>query len=143
MFQFSLSMTLNAPIDQVYQAFHNPERLMQWFAPGVTLVAQMMSDFTEGGRYRIILQEPNGAQNSLTGQFTRIIPNEYLAYSWAWEDNLEESVITQVELVFTPRDDSTTEVTLTHSGFANEQEREQHQYGWISCLEKLAALNLS
>lgn len=142
MFHFTLNVTLHAPLTQVFEAFHKPEILMQWFAPGDVLVAQAMSDFREGGRYRLVLQEPSGQQYSLTGQYSTIVTNEQLAFSWAWEDNEEESVMTAVDIHFDAEEPQTTHIALTHSGFMNEAERDQHQHGWMACLEKLATLPL-
>ncbi len=143
MFHFTLNATFHAALTPVFEAFHKPELLMQWFAPGDVMVSQVMSDFREGGRYRIVLLETSGQQYALTGQYTHIVTNEHLAFSWAWEDNQEESVITAVDIRFDEQDKDTTHVTLTHSGFMNEAERDQHQHGWMACLEKLASLPLS
>lgn len=141
MYDFTLNGTFCAPVTALYKAFHAPELLIQWFAPGAIQLAQVMANFEEKGRYRMVMQEPSGAQYVLVGEYVSILPNESLVYTWAWEDNLEQSVVSTVEVSFTAIDDSTTELNLHHSGFANQAECDQHQQAWISCLEKLSALN--
>lgn len=143
MYHFTLNVTFHASPTHIFDAFHKPELLIQWFAPGNVQVSQIMSNFTEGGRYRIQMTEPNGQQYTLTGEYTKILANEKLVMSWAWEDNDEESIMTMVDIEFESQDDSTTQLTLVHSGFMNEQERDQHQQGWMACFEKLAGIQQS
>ena len=143
MYHFTLNVTFHASPSHIFDAFHKPEWLIQWFAPGSVQVSQIMSNFTEGGRYRIQMMEPNGQQYTLTGEYTKILANEKLVMSWAWEDNEEESVIPTVDIEFESEGDSTTHLTLVHSGFVNEQERDQHQQGWMACFEKLAGIQQS
>ncbi len=143
MYHFTLNVTFHASTTHIFDAFHKPEILIQWFAPGNVKVLQIMSNFTEGGRYRIQMTEPTGQQYTLTGEYTRILANEKLVMSWAWEDNDEESIITTVDIEFESKDDNTTQLTLVHSGFVNEQERDQHQQGWMACFEKLAGIQQS
>ncbi|WP_100643851.1 SRPBCC family protein [Alteromonas facilis] len=143
MSQLSLTITLHAPVEKVFAAFSQPEQLVQWFAPGDAVVVQVMSSFTEGGKYTLTMQESSGQQFQLIGQYMQIEENAHLRYSWAWADTLEDTLITEVDVVFVEADPNTTSLTLTHSGFVNDAERDQHQHGWIDCLEKLSRLMLS
>jgi len=140
MFQFTLNVSLHAPISFLFAAFHEPEYLSEWFAPGNCKVSQIMSSFKEGGRYRIKLLEPNGVEIALTGEYVTILANEKLVFSWAWEDGVEETVMSSVEILFEETSEGEVALTLIHSGFSNQQECDQHQYAWMSCLEKLAVL---
>ena len=143
MSQLSLTIHLNAATEEVFNAFALPEKLVQWLAPGQTVVAQVMSSFVEGGKYSLTMQEPDGQQFQLIGQYMAITENQHLRYSWAWADTAEESLITEVDVVLAALDENITELTLTHSGFANDAERDQHQHGWIDCIEKLSRLVLT
>ena len=140
MFQFTLNVSLHAPLSFLFAAFHEPEYLSEWFAPGNCTVSQIMSSFNEGGRYRIKMLEPNGDEIALTGEYVTILANEKLVFSWAWEDGVEETVMSAVDITFEETSDGEVALTLIHSGFSNQQECDQHQYAWMSCLEKLAVL---
>ena len=140
MFQFTLNVSLHAPISFLFAAFHEPEYLSEWFAPGNCKVSQIMSSFTEGGRYRIKMLEPSGVEMALTGEYVTILANEKLVFSWAWEDGVEETVMSSVDVSFEETSEGEVALTLIHSGFSNQQECDQHQYAWMSCLEKLAVL---
>ncbi|MCW8091710.1 SRPBCC family protein [Alteromonas sp. ASW11-130] len=140
MYNFKMNVIFHIPITQLFDAFHKPELISQWIAPPPMHVVQVVSDFEEGGQYRIVMEEATGKSYTLTGEYTRIRRNDQLMFSWAWEDALEESVITSVDIQFEQLNDSTTEIILIHSGFANEKEKEQHNLGWIGCLEKLSTI---
>lgn len=143
MSQLSLSVSLNAKPSEVFAAFALPEKLVEWFAPGDSVVAQVMSNFNVGGKYSLVMQEPSGHQSQLIGEYLAIEQDTHIRYSWAWADTQEDSLITEVDVVLIAQDENTTQMTLTHSGFANDEERDQHQMGWIACLEKLSTLSLA
>lgn len=142
MHEFKIDVTLDASLPFIFAAFHEPEYLSEWFAPGDCFVTQVMSDFREGGRYRIKMMDPSGVEMSLTGEYVRILANEQLSFSWAWEDNLEASLITTVDIHFEKTEDDNVRLTLIQQGFVNKQECDQHHYAWMSCLEKLSVLSV-
>lgn len=140
MHEFKIDVTLDASLPFVFAAFHEPEYLSEWFAPGDCSVTQIMSDFKEGGRYRIKMMDPSGIEMSLTGEYVTILANEQLSFSWAWEDDMEESVMTSVNIHFEKTEEGNVRLVLIQQGFVNKQECDQHNYAWMSCLEKLAVL---
>ena len=140
MHEFKIDVTLDASLPFVFAAFHEPEYLSEWFAPGDCSVTQIMSDFKEGGRYRIKMMDPSGIEMSLTGEYVTILANEQLSFSWAWEDDMEESVMTSVDIHFEKTEEGNVRLVLIQQGFLNKQECDQHNYAWMSCLEKLAVL---
>jgi len=135
MYDFTINGTLNAGLQDVYSAFHDPNVLVRWFAPGNLMVSQFMSNFTEGGNYRLILQSPDGFQQTIVGSYQSIVKNEQLCFTWRWEDTND---ITKVDIKFTCTNDTTTSIRLTQSGFKKEQDMLQQQYGWVASLEKLS-----
>ena len=140
MHEFKIDVTLDASLPFVFAAFHEPEYLSEWFAPGDCSVTQLMIDFKEGGRYRIKMMDPSGIEMSLTGEYVTILANEQLSFSWAWEDDMEESVMTSVDIHFEKTAEGNVRLVLIQQGFLNKQECDQHNYAWMSCLEKLAVL---
>lgn len=140
MHEFKIDVTLDASLPFIFAAFHEPEYLSEWFAPGDCSVTQIMSDFKEGGRYRIKMMDPSGIEMSLTGEYVTILANEQLSFSWAWEDDMEESVMTSVDIHFEKTEEDNVRLVLIQQGFLNKQECDQHNFAWMSCLEKLAVL---
>ncbi|WP_416306298.1 SRPBCC family protein [Neptunicella sp. SCSIO 80796] len=139
MYQTRLSVKFNAPVSALYEAWYKPELLLQWFAPGEMLVAQAMSNFAEGGKFRIVMQEPTGEQNIVMGEYLQIETNKKLVFSWQW---LGSEDVSKVELLFGAVNDNTSQLELTHSEFPNQQVCNDHQDGWVGCLEKLSLLTL-
>ena len=95
-------------------------------------------DLRIGGRYRITMEAPDGAQHRATGTYRVIDPPARLVYSWSWEDRASVTD-TLVSLEFIARGDS-TEVVLRHELLPSDDERTNHERGWIGCLEKLATI---
>ena len=121
MHEFKIDVTLDASLPFVFAAFHEPEYLSEWFAPGDCSVTQIMSDFKEGGRYRIKMMDPSGIEMSLTGEYVTILANEQLSFSWAWEDDMEESVMTSVDIHFEKTEEGNVRLVLIQQGFLNKQ----------------------
>lgn len=61
-------------------------------------------------------------------------PPRALRLMWRWQG---ESATTDVEIVLTAVDDGATRVRVVHSGFAREEERDEHVQGWTDCLQRL------
>lgn len=135
MYDFTIKGTLNAYLDEVYSAFHDPNVLVRWFAPGNLMVSQFMSNFMEGGTYRMILQSPDGFQQTIQGDYQDISVNQTLVFTWRWEGNSDS---TTVKISFVEKQPGTTDITLSQSGFAKEEDMIHQQYGWIASLEKLS-----
>jgi uncharacterized protein YndB with AHSA1/START domain len=135
MYDFTINGTLNARLENVYTAFHDPNVLVRWFAPGNMMVSQFMSNFIEGGNYRLILQSPDGFQQTIVGTYETINLSQNLYFSWRWEDTND---VTQVGIEFNFDNPTTTSIKLSQSGFKREEDMLHQQYGWIASLEKLS-----
>ncbi len=127
--------TIAAPRERVFNAWTRAEELRKWFAPGPLTTAVAESDLRVGGRYRITMRGPDGAEHTVTGVYQIIEPPQRLVYSWRWEDkpSAGESTVT---VEFHERGRS-TEVVLRHDGLPNEKEVADHNHGWNGCFEKL------
>jgi uncharacterized protein YndB with AHSA1/START domain len=135
MFDFTINGILNASLPNVFSAFCRPELLMRWCAPGNLNVSQFHSHFTPGGNYQMVLQSPDGFQQTVVGTYQDIQPNQFLSFTWRWEDTND---ITKVEIKFASRASDDVKISLTQRGFKREQDMLQQQFAWLACFEKLA-----
>lgn len=135
MYDFTLTGIFNTNVDTAYNAFNDPNVLVKWFAPGNLVVSQFISNFSEGGNYRAVLQSPDGFQQTVVGTYQKIQHNEHLSFTWRWDDTND---ITKVMVVFMAMPNLTTRITLTQSGFSKEQDMAYQQHEWLGCLEKLS-----
>jgi len=131
---------LPVPRERVFRAWTEPLELQQWFgvAEGYrTPIAQV--DLRVGGRYRLGMQPPDSQEIIVAeGIYREIIQPEKLVFTWRWETPNESDPYTLVTIEFLSRGNE-TEIVLTHEGFADEPQRDQHQQGWVGCLNQLEA----
>ena len=120
--------------ERVYQAWIDPAVLTQWMGPGNVTVSVAETDIRVGGAFKIVMDEPDGETYTASGTYEEIVENEKLVFNWTW-DHVEEITLVSIEL--SAMNDNETELTLTHTGFAEKEARDHHEEGWNGCLDKL------
>jgi len=131
-----ITRTFAAPRERVFQAWTDPAALKEWWAPPGYATPAAEVDLRVGGRYRIgMKEEPDGPLFYLTGVFREVRPPEKLVYTWRWENEQSETLVT---IEFRDRG-AATEVALLHEVFQTGQERDAHEKGWTGALDKLVA----
>jgi len=127
--------TFSAPPEKVFRAWTEPEALKKWCAPSEEYSTPSAEvDLKVGGKYRIVMQAPNGNQHIAAGTYRKISPPRKLVFTWFWEDgDMPETLVT---LEFHDRGGA-TELVLTHEMFPNLEQRNHHEQGWIGCLGRL------
>jgi uncharacterized protein YndB with AHSA1/START domain len=130
----TLKRRLKAPPAKVFAAWTDPEKMKRWMGPGEITAMRAESDTRVGGRYRIVMQAPNGEEYDVGGVYREVVAGEKLVFTWAWKSAPErESLVT---LLLKPDGDGTL-LTLTHEQFSDEDSRNGHEQGWNSSLDKL------
>jgi len=129
----TIKRRFNAPPAKVFAAWIDPEKVKRWMGPGEVKAISAEADARAGGRYRWIMQSPDGEQHDVSGTYREVVENERLVFTWAWKSMPErESLVT----VTFKSDGSGTLMTLTHEQFFDEDVRDRHQGGWNGALEK-------
>lgn len=135
MHQLNITRQFALSVEQLFNAWRDPNKVRQWFAPGELVVPELNIDFREGGSFRIVmLDEQTKNTHTATGCYQSIKENESLQFSWQWENSPN---VTQVKLSFKSIDDTHSELELIHSEFNTEEDRDNHNRGWNACLVKL------
>lgn len=132
----SMSRVLAAEPEQVFRAFTDPEWYGTWWGPEGTRSEVKQLDLRIGGSYRVEMRLPDGNTTTLYGTYREIDPPRLLSYSFIWEG---EGIETLVTLEMEPHEDG-TELTLTHEGFTDGERRDQHGIGWGSSFDRLERL---
>jgi len=133
-----ITRLLDAPRDRVFAAWVDPDQAAQWWGPkGFTSVSCAM-DVRVGGVWRRVMRSPDGAELTARGVYREIIAPERLVFTYAWEQNPEQTGHeTLVTLTFADLGDK-TELTLRQAVFETVAARDDHRDGWSGCLERLA-----
>lgn len=130
----TLRRRLNASAAKVYAAWTQPAQLMQWMHPFDTVCIHAEADLRVGGRFRIVMRQPDGEEHDVSGVYREVVPNEKLVFTWAWRSTPErESLVT----IVLRADGAATDLTLTHERFFDEAARDAHEGGWSSALDRL------
>jgi len=138
-----ITHTLYAPIEDVWDAWTNPESMKQWLSPEGMTTPDASVDLKVGGAYRVIMEGKNmpnpdhNGQMAVGGEYLEIEKPTKLVFTWLWEDSPVDTHTTKISLLFNKIDENTTELTITHSGFADENMQKEHDMGWKSTLRKL------
>jgi uncharacterized protein YndB with AHSA1/START domain len=131
----TLKRRYNAPPARVFSAWTDPEKMKRWMGPGKITTILAESDARVGGRYRIVMHNPEtGAEFDVRGVFREVIANEKLVYTWGGTPSPERETLVTVTF---KKDGDGTLLTLTHEQFADEAARDSHNQGWDGALVKL------
>ena len=124
--------------EKVWRALTQPEALKQWMAPTDEFTIPVAeSDVRVGGRYHIVMRSPDGEEHDVSGAYREVVPNRKLVYTWAWKSTPERESLVTMELRAAG---GSTELTLRHEQFFDEEARDKHQQGWNSCVGRLDRL---
>lgn len=111
--------------------------MAQWFCPPDAETFKSEVDLKVGGNYVIGMRNRETGEEHITkGTYQEVSPPEKLVFTWLWEGQDPETHTTLVTLNF--RDlGNKTELVLKHEGFPDQNMSDQHNQGWVGCLDGL------
>jgi uncharacterized protein YndB with AHSA1/START domain len=123
-----ITKQIDAPSEQVFRTLTDADELRRWFASSAE------SEPRTGGEYVLRFEfEDESRNHTYSGRYEDVTPNERVRYPWNGQFGE-----TTVDFVLKPSG-SGTELTLSHSGWAEEAEesRQLHEQGWTFFLDNL------
>ena len=127
----------DAPRELVFRAWTDPRLAKDWFGPRDYPATHMEMDVRPGGAWRGCLRSTeSGKELRLGGVFREVTPPERVIFTFAWEEEGERGLETEVTLTFTERDGK-TRMTFRQVPFQSVEERDGHQGGWTSSFDRL------
>jgi uncharacterized protein YndB with AHSA1/START domain len=130
----TLKRRFKAPPAKVFAAWIDPEKVKVWMGPGAVKVLSAECDARLGGRFRWVMQSPDGERHDVSGVYREFVPDRKLVFTWAWITMPERESLVTVEIK--PEGDGSL-LTLTHEQFFDEDARDRHQGGWNGALDKM------
>ncbi len=134
-----LTRTIAADRAAVFDAFTDPAKLKQWFAPEGMTVGVAEVDLRIGGDYHIRMDNAEGKQHNAKGVYREINPPSRLSFTWQWQEADHDAGETLVTVELNDQG-ATTEVVFIHELFPNAEATEGHTKGWTSALNRLEAM---
>ena len=125
-----VEIDIAAPPEKVFEAWTDPQQRIQWWGDDEAYRStRMESDLRVGGRWYTEGKGKTGKPFSVHGTYTRVDPPRALGFTWNHDWGDKEMPETHVLIELTPTS-SGTHLTLTHSGFTEAGERDDHNNGW-------------
>jgi uncharacterized protein YndB with AHSA1/START domain len=151
-----LTRLFKAPVEQVWNAWRDPEQVKQWWGPNGFTCPVAEIDFREGGRSLVCMRAPaefGGQDLYNTWTYARIVPMQTIEFIQHFTDadgnriepasiGLPPDIPAEVPhvLVFRPLDAGQTDFTVTEYGYESDQTVEMSRMGMAQCLDKMAAV---
>ena len=130
----TVSKTINAAIEDVFDAWLDPLLLAQFILPMPGMPQpQVENEPRQGGGFTIVMQVGENAIPH-TGKYLQITRPNKLVFSWLSPFSTDDSKVT---INFNEIDSATTNIELTHVRFIDEEARADHEGGWSNILEML------
>lgn len=128
--KITVSTTINADINQVWDCWNNPEAIKEWNAASEDWhTTQSMVDLREGGKFSSRMEAKDGSMGfDFTGTYTKVDQPNYIEY--VMDDDREVSVTFELT-------DEGVVVTETFDA-DDEYEPEFQKQGWQSILDNFA-----
>jgi uncharacterized protein YndB with AHSA1/START domain len=149
---FAVSRTVDAPVDQVWNAWKDPGQIRRWWGPQGFTGTTAEVDFREGGRTLVGMTMEGGPEFCNTWSYTAIIEQERIEFVSRFADRtgaeidpaqlgMPPGVPKEVRHVvtFEERGDG-TEVTVEEYDYEPGPILEQSRTGQEQVMDKLAAL---
>jgi uncharacterized protein YndB with AHSA1/START domain len=136
-----VSRLIKAPRERVFAAWITPSDIMKWFGPEGCHALSARIDACVGGEYHFHMKTETMGEIDLRGVYREVKSPSRLVFTWYGVNcNPEmEGAETVVTVDFLDRGES-TEVQISHDLFPNAEARDQHEYGWNGCLDRLEKL---
>ena len=119
---------INAPRERVFEAWTNPEQVVQWWGPdGFTNTIHEM-EVKPGGVWRFIMHGPDGRDYPNKIVFIEVVKPELLVYKHSGDDGTED-VTHYSTVTFEEQNGKTNLVMRLVFDTAEERERVVKEYG--------------
>jgi uncharacterized protein YndB with AHSA1/START domain len=147
MYSQTATQLVRAPRAAVYAALLDPRATESWRVPDDMTARVEEWEAREGGRFRVSLTyrdadrggKTQGATDTYTGQFARLVPDEQVVERLEFETD-DPDLAEAMTMTWTLRDaEGGTEVEILHEGLSGVVPPEDNDTGTRMSLTKLAA----
>ncbi len=134
--ELHIERIIPAPPKRVFAAWTSPEELRQWWGPQGVRCVHASVDLRVGGNYCIDNKLPGGAVLRIEGEFEIVRKPELLVYTWivaAKSADIQRVTVRFIQC------EAGTRLAIRHERIPTEELREDHEFGWLGCVDGLLA----
>ena len=129
---------------RVFQAWTDPNIVMQWFGRVPNSLHSATIDLRQGGAWQFLESRNDEKSIGFEGEYLDIEPGERLVFTWSKvvahaSGERESTPHSQVEVIFTPKGEG-TDVRLVHSAVHTEDTRKDFGGGWNFAFNTMSTL---
>ena len=128
--------TFPATVEELFDAWLDPESLAQWMHPGTASRCTASVDARVGGAFEVVMHLENGPRRHY-GEYRVIERNKKLVFTWYSDVTHHTETLVTVEFHAAS---ATTEIVLTHERMPDHEAGVRHTRGWTLALELLERL---
>lgn len=128
--------TIPATVDELFDAWLDPESLAQWMHPGTTARSTASVDARVGGAFEVLMHYP-GKPLRHHGVYRQIERNHKLVFTWISDATHHAETLVTVEFNIAS---AGTEIVLTHERLPDREAGDSHAQGWTQAFDLLEDL---
>lgn len=132
-----ITRVFNAPREQVFQAWTEPNQIEQWWGPKGFTTRVTELDLRPGGQARYVMIGPDGTEYPVKGVFREVVPPEYFVSTDEFDEGFEQATDTDLPegMVITTRFEAIgdrTKLTLEIMHPSAEERRKHEEMGVVA-----------
>ena len=128
--------TIPATVEELFDAWLDPESLAQWMRPGAISPSTARVDARVGGAFEVVMHYADGPLRHY-GEYRAIERNRKLVFTWHSDATHDAQTLVTVDFNVT---DAGTEIVLTHERMPDHEAGISHIQGWTLALALLEGL---
>jgi len=136
----TLRKAFNAPVKFIWDAWTQPEHIVQWWAPKGMKIKVIEHDFRVGGKWKYSMPMPDGNEFISDGEYLEIVTFEKIVTTANFKP-MTEGV--EIHALFEADGDKTNftfSVVHPTEEYCKQQEKMGFYNGWGSAFDRLEAL---
>jgi len=136
----TLRKVFNAPVKFIWDAWTQPEHIVQWWAPKGMKIKVIEHDFRVGGKWKYSMPMPDGNEFISDGEYLEIVKFEKIVTTANFKP-MTEGV--EIHALFEADGDKTNftfSVVHPTEEYCKQQEKMGFYNGWGSAFDRLEAL---
>ena len=139
MTDLSIEREFNIPAKRLFEWISSNGKVLQWFGPEGMNVPDAALDFSRTGPWYAVMANDD-MQVKVSGHVTHVDPPRSVGFTWGWhDDDGNRGAESHVTLTVLPTN-AGARLVIDHRELDNSEQSASHEKGWISTLNKMAAV---